>query len=238
MSASTRSSRKAVEVAAAHLDDRAEAAVEGAAARGLDDVDLPAEHRVAGEHARARGSAARSSPSSTDADRPRPGCGGTPSPSRNDSPATSTAAVAALERAQQLAERQLAFAADDEVDAERRVRPRLRRQARVVAADDDRGRRARATGSSAMMPARRARAGTSSPTGRRRRAACRAPAARPCAARDACTRMRSAIGDVVMRIDVAGERRERAVRHAHRDRRHVLERIRHREQQNPHCSRR
>ena len=46
-----------VEVAAAHLDDRAEAAVEGAAARGLDDVDLPAEQRVAGEHARARGSA-------------------------------------------------------------------------------------------------------------------------------------------------------------------------------------
>src|SRR5262245_30194985 len=32
-----------VEVASAHLDNRAEAAVEGAAARGLDHVDLPAE---------------------------------------------------------------------------------------------------------------------------------------------------------------------------------------------------
>ena len=41
-----------MKVAAAHLDDRAEAAVVGAAARGLDDVDLPAEQRVAVEHAR------------------------------------------------------------------------------------------------------------------------------------------------------------------------------------------
>ena len=43
---------KAVEVAAAHFDDRAEAAVEGAAARRLDDVHLPAEHGVAGQHTR------------------------------------------------------------------------------------------------------------------------------------------------------------------------------------------
>jgi hypothetical protein len=39
-----------VEVASAHLDYRAEAAVEGAAARGLDHVDLPAEEHVAAEH--------------------------------------------------------------------------------------------------------------------------------------------------------------------------------------------
>ena len=32
--------RIGVEVAAAHLDNRAEAAIEGAAARGFDDVDL------------------------------------------------------------------------------------------------------------------------------------------------------------------------------------------------------
>ena len=44
---------EAVEVAAAHLDDRAEAAVERAAARGLDDVDRAAEQRVAAQHARA-----------------------------------------------------------------------------------------------------------------------------------------------------------------------------------------
>ena len=41
-----------LEVAAAHLDDRAEAAVVGAAARRLDDIDGPAEEGVAAEHAR------------------------------------------------------------------------------------------------------------------------------------------------------------------------------------------
>jgi hypothetical protein len=35
-----------MEVAAAHLDDRAEAAVVGAAARRLDDVDLPSPSKV------------------------------------------------------------------------------------------------------------------------------------------------------------------------------------------------
>ena len=40
-----------MKVAAAHFDDRAEAAVEGAAARGLDDVDLPSEQRVARQDA-------------------------------------------------------------------------------------------------------------------------------------------------------------------------------------------
>ena len=42
--------------------------------------------------------------------------------------------------------------------------------------------------------------------------------------------------DLMVRIDVAGERAERAVRHAHRDRRRVLERVRHREQQEAHGS--
>ncbi len=51
MSASTRSMLYSVKIPAAHLDDRAEAAVVGAAPRGLDDVDWTAEHRVAVEHA-------------------------------------------------------------------------------------------------------------------------------------------------------------------------------------------
>ena len=38
--------REAVKIAAPHLDDRAEAAVEGAAPRCFDDVDVSAEHRV------------------------------------------------------------------------------------------------------------------------------------------------------------------------------------------------
>src|SRR5438552_7011903 len=41
-----------VKVAAAHLDDRAEAAVERAAARGFDDIHPAAEQRIAAEHAR------------------------------------------------------------------------------------------------------------------------------------------------------------------------------------------
>ena len=40
--------------------------------------------------------------------------------------------------------------------------------------------------------------------------------------------------DAMMRVDVAGERRQRAVRHADGDRRHVLERIRHAQQEHIH----
>ena len=40
--------------------------------------------------------------------------------------------------------------------------------------------------------------------------------------------------DAVMRIDVARQRRQRAVRHADRHRRHVLERIGHRQEQHVH----
>src|SRR5207302_9506313 len=40
-----------MKVAAAHLDDGAETAIEGAAARRLDCVDLPTQHRVSTEHA-------------------------------------------------------------------------------------------------------------------------------------------------------------------------------------------
>src|SRR5208337_1634428 len=45
--------RVSMKVAAAHLDDGAETAIEGAPARGLDDVHLPPHHRVAVQHARA-----------------------------------------------------------------------------------------------------------------------------------------------------------------------------------------
>jgi hypothetical protein len=41
-----------MEVAASHLDDRAKTAIESAAARGLDYVDLAADHRVSLKHAR------------------------------------------------------------------------------------------------------------------------------------------------------------------------------------------
>ena len=94
MSASTRSNRVRVEVPAAHLDDRAEAAVEGAAARRLDDVDRPAEQRVAAEHARAAvGQPQRAVASAVD----RPGrvVHGSRRRSRHDSPAIAASGAAA-----------------------------------------------------------------------------------------------------------------------------------------------
>src|SRR5262245_38332711 len=43
---------KRVKVPAAHLDNRAEAAVKRASARSFDDVDLPSEHRIAAQYPR------------------------------------------------------------------------------------------------------------------------------------------------------------------------------------------
>ena len=106
-----------MKVAAAHLDDRAEAAVERAAARGFDDVDRPAEQRVAVSTRASRfGSRSGSDASGITG---RAGMWRTrPSAVRNDSPAMpAKRSRPFFERAQQLAERLLAFAADDEVDA-------------------------------------------------------------------------------------------------------------------------
>ena len=136
-----------VEVAAAHLDDRAEAAVVGAAARGLDDVHLAAEQRVAAEHARG---AVRQPQRLGREPRDRPvgvvheavrasGTTGRRSPSSG---------AFRFERAQQLAERLLAFAADDELDVVAGL-VRTRREARVVAADDDARCRTQARGRAA-----------------------------------------------------------------------------------------
>src|SRR5205807_5369297 len=44
--------RVSMKVAAAHLDDGAETAIEGAAARGFDYIHLPAQQRVSRKHAR------------------------------------------------------------------------------------------------------------------------------------------------------------------------------------------
>ena len=46
--------------------------------------------------------------------------------------------------------------------------------------------------------------------------------------------MRSAMATRWCAVDVARQRRQRAVRHADRDRRHVLERVGHREQEDVH----
>ena len=43
-------------------------------------------------------------------------------------------------------------------------------------------------------------------------------------------------GHPVVAVDIAGQRAERAVRHADADRRHVLERVRHRDEEDVHSS--
>ena len=134
-----------VKVPAAHLDDRAETAVVGAAPGRFDDVDGPAQEGIAGQDA---GGAVRQLEVSivetahgprrrvreATCPEPRRGVGGRGTIAQPWDPA---GIVAHRERAQERAERQLAFAADDEVDAARRRLVRLGRQARVVAAGDD-----------------------------------------------------------------------------------------------------
>ena len=124
-----------VEVASAHLDDRAETAVERAAARRFDDVDLAAEQRVALEHARrAIGQLERIGRQVRD--RRDRGCGADAAPSRYDSPAISATVGVMLDRAQQLAQRALALAANQEIDLAR-LSIGVGREARIVAAGDD-----------------------------------------------------------------------------------------------------
>ena len=127
--------RPGVKVPAAHLDDRAEAAVVGAAARRLDDVDRPADERVARQHPCGAvgqrhvlaGQAAHRPVGIADEGRALP--------IRQAGDAAQVAA--AFERAQELAEGQVALAAHDDVDAPCRILVDLRGEARVVAADDN-----------------------------------------------------------------------------------------------------
>ena len=124
MSASTRSMRIGVEVPAAHLDDRAEAAVEGAAARCFDHVDLASEQRIALEHARAAiGQLERLRREVRD--HRRSGLWRKPSGVAIRQSGDARQVAMMLERAQQLAQRVLAFAANEAIDrrAHRHRRP-------------------------------------------------------------------------------------------------------------------
>ena len=220
----------AVEVAAAHGDDRAEAAVEGAAARGLDDVDRLAEQRVAVEHA----SASVRQPQRVvleRADRARRVVAEAAlGPERE--PGDAVERPAALERSQQLRKRLLALARHHEVDARRGTRPGGGGEARVVAAGDDPGARPQRP-QPLDQPERRAAL-----EGHHRQ-----PdhiglvlAHQPIDRRADLALGEHQVGDghAVVRVDVAGERAERRVRHADGHGRSVLERVRHREQQDVH----
>src|SRR4029079_5657576 len=124
--------REPVKVPPSHLDDRAEAAIERAAARRFDDVDLPAEQGIAGEDARTP-----------------PGRAEAVLLDRHNGPrgvATKGRAVAEpesrnrreggplLEAAYDLPKRQLALAANDDIHVG--IGPDLRSQARGAAARD------------------------------------------------------------------------------------------------------
>ena len=224
--------RVRVKVPAAHLDDRAEAAVVGAAARGFDDVDLAAEQRVAAEHARAAIGQLRASSDFERRDRTiRVVHEPLAAPVRQPGDRVRRRPPD-LERPQQFPERELAFAAHQELDRRARF-VGFGREARIVAAGDD-SRRPAAGGEPAratFIAVARWNVMTDSPTTSGWSSCTRRAIVGPTWP---WTRIRSAIDDAVMAIDVAGERRERAVGNPDRHRRHVLERVRHRQQEDVH----
>src|SRR5262245_11366922 len=142
-----------MEVPAAHLDNRAEAAVEGAAARGFNDIHLSPEYRVAAQHTcRAPWKRHRAVLDWRDG-------------ARTALPETVAIAepeainpierCAGVERAYQLPKRQLSFAANDCIDADRRIGPRLGREAGVVTAHDNKGGRPQCTDQRDQPPSSR-----------------------------------------------------------------------------------
>jgi len=140
--------------------------------------------------------------------------------------------LVALVRAEQLAKRDVAFAADDSVDPEGRVEPLLRRQARIVPADDDSRFRSELSNKLDDAPCGDA-------LERHDGQADDVRLVLTDETRDGLWNRRldqDEIGDrdAVVRIDVARERRQGAVGHPDRERRRVLERVGHREQQDVH----
>jgi len=137
-----------------------------------------------------------------------------------------------LQGPDQFTERDVPFAPYDHVSAPGGILVDLHRQARIVTADDD-GRRGPQLADECRHPLRRAALerhhrqadhvglkALDQPLDRRAHAAVH----------------QDQIGDrhLMVRVDVAGQRSQGAVRHARRDHRRVLERIRHGEQEDPH----
>ena len=140
-------------------------------------------------------------------------------------------ASAALQRAQQLTERLLAFAADQKIHVVARLVRRWR-EARIVPASDNACRRPKV-----LDEPRDLEGGC--PLKRHDRQADDIGlvlAHQPLDGGDDLGLDQDEVGDrdAMMRIEVAGQRRERAVGHPDHDRRHVLEGIRHREQEHIH----
>ena len=221
-----------VEVSSPHLDDRAEAAVVRAASRRLDDVDGPAHHGVAREHACGpirQAHVAGLEPG----DRTRRVAHESAGPPIRE-PVDAGRRAACLERAHQLSECDVAFAVHDDVHARSGVDVSLRREARIVPAHHHCRGRPQALHECNHLP-------RGLPLERHDRQAHDVRQHRPDQPRDRLanrTLRQDQVGNrhCVLRVDVAGQRRQRAVREAHRERRSVLERVGHREQQDFHGS--
>jgi hypothetical protein len=118
------------------IENRAEAAVECAAARGLDHVNLAAEERIAAEHPHVAPRRPDLAVLET-AHTPRGVVAESVGASVGQARYVVVSALC-LERAQQLTERDLALAPHDEVDSAVRVLGvGLGSEARIIAADDD-----------------------------------------------------------------------------------------------------
>jgi hypothetical protein len=223
-----------VEVAAAHFDNRTETAVVGAAPRRFDNVDGPAEERVAVEHAGATVGQRQEAilqpahwPRRRMPERARDRGGETERESWDG-----RHVAAALECLQQRPKRQLAFPADDEVDAAVGGLICVRRQARIVAPGHH-GYRRLDGADETNQPER------GSPLERHHRQADHVGillAHQPFDRWNDRILNEDEIGgrDAVTPARVASERRQRPIRHAHRQRGRMLERVRHREEENPH----
>jgi hypothetical protein len=221
--------RVRVKVTAAHLDDRAETAVKRTAARGFDHVHRPAHEGIAAEDT---GATVRQARRMRREPRDRPiGVRDESGPRPIGEAGDRLERVLRFDRTQKRVERLFALAADQEFDVVTRL-IRLRRQTRVVPARDD----ARA-GAQAPDEARDVEGGGALERHDRHADDIRLQILdQPLhGCRDARSRQ-DEIGDrhVMVRVEIAGERRERTVRHADGDRRRVLERIRHREQKHVH----
>ena len=234
-----------VEVPAAHLDDRAEAAVERAPARGLDHVHRIAEERVPLQHARGP---SRDGERLVEPMRGRAcvvvddGAVGGPPGEPGDCGKRVAIGGAPAEPAHRCSRRFRARAAVRGTwpplpRGPRSRRRRRRSRPRWPGSDRTHRRPGDARGHQHPQPADEPERGPPL-EGHAGQADDVGPmlANEPLDGREDVAGDEHEVGNrhTVMGIDVAGQRREGAVRHAHADRRCVLERVRHREEQHVH----
>ena len=146
----------------------------------------------------------------------------------------SAAPAAAFERAQQIAERQIAFAAHEEVDAGVGPFVLVRCEARVVASDHDPDVRLDLANQADELQRGAPLEGHHRKTDDLGIQVAHQPLDR--ALHRALNEDQIGNRHAMMPAHIAGDRRQRPVRHAHRQSGRVLERVRHGEQKNAHRS--